>query len=240
MKTPDPNTLFEAVDATWPAAQTRADGPWTLRRGAGGGSRVSAATLNGVAGESDIRVAEDTMMRWGQDKLFMIRPEDAALDTTLENNGYQIKDPVVVLAAPIETVAQYRPKTLSSFAIETPLACQTEIWALGGIGQPRLDVMDRCSVAKTTLLGRRSDTPAGSGFVAVSNNIAMLHALEVTETFRRTGLGRDLTVSAAYWAQNQGALWMTLLVTRANKGAIALYSSLGMTAVGQYHYRIKP
>jgi hypothetical protein len=42
---------------------------------------------------------------------------------------------------------------------------------------------------------------------------------------------------AAFWAQDQGASHLALAVTQGNTGGNALYSSLGMQVVGQYHYR---
>ena len=51
----DLSGLFDVLHATWPAAETRRAGPWTLRRGDGGGSRVSAATLDGGIGSSKRR-----------------------------------------------------------------------------------------------------------------------------------------------------------------------------------------
>ena len=45
---------------------------------------------------------------------------------------------------------------------------------------------------------------------------------------------------AAHWAKANGAHWMSVLCTQANKGANGLYASLGMQVVGQYHYRILP
>ena len=44
---------------------------------------------------------------------------------------------------------------------------------------------------------------------------------------------------AQQWAAEQGADRLALAVTQANSGAIALYTSLGMQPVGEYHYRIK-
>jgi ribosomal protein S18 acetylase RimI-like enzyme len=67
----------------------------------------------------------------------------------------------------------------------------------------------------------------------------MLHALEIDPAFQRQGLGRHLTRAVAIWAQSQGASHLSLLATKANIGANALYASLGMSVVGQYHYRIK-
>lgn len=239
MERPDTEQLYTLIDQSWPAAEMVKTDAFTLRRGEGGGSRVSAATAKSADAVQHIKEAERQMLDWGQEKLFMIQPGDEALDAALEAEGYSIKDPVHLFLAPIANVARERPKSLSSFAVDAPLACQKKIWKDSGIGQERLNVMQRCSLKKTTLLGRRSETPAGATFVATSEKLAMLHALEVAPQFRRSGLGRDLTVSAAFWAEAKGAEWFALLVTRANEGAVALYSSLGMSIVGGYHYRIK-
>ena len=48
--------LFAALAATWPPAEVRRLGGWTLRRDADAGNRVSAATLDGPDG--DIPAAE--------------------------------------------------------------------------------------------------------------------------------------------------------------------------------------
>ena len=65
---------FAVLAATWPPAEAMRLGPWTLRRGAGGGSRVSAATLEGEDGA--IESAAAAMLAWGQAPLFMIRDGD--------------------------------------------------------------------------------------------------------------------------------------------------------------------
>jgi ribosomal protein S18 acetylase RimI-like enzyme len=67
----------------------------------------------------------------------------------------------------------------------------------------------------------------------------MLHALEIAAPFRQKGLARHMTRAAAFWARDNGATYFTLVTTQANEGANHLYSSLGMTRVGQYHYRIQ-
>jgi hypothetical protein len=45
--------------------------------------------------------------------------------------------------------------------------------------------------------------------------------------------------TAAHWAQDHGAKRFSVLVTEANTAANALYASLAMEIVGQYHYRSK-
>jgi hypothetical protein len=44
---------------------------------------------------------------------------------------------------------------------------------------------------------------------------------------------------AAIWALSQTAAHMSVICTKENKAANALYASLKMRLVGGYHYRIK-
>jgi len=67
----------------------------------------------------------------------------------------------------------------------------------------------------------------------------MLHALETRGLHRRKGVAARMLTACAFWAEGQGADTLSLVVTQANTGAHALYASLGMVPVGQYHYRIK-
>ena len=232
-------TIYDTIDHTWPAAEYLTTGKWTFRRGAGGGSRVSATTAVGYVGDDDIVEAETQMAHWSQPALFMIRDGETDLDQQLESLDYDIKDPVTLYAAPLEDLTQKRPPPVSSFVSWPPLASQREIWAAGGIGAERLSIMDRAVGTKTTLLGRANDTPAGTVYVGISGAQAMIHALEVHSDMRQSGMGRILTTAAAFWAKGQGASYLSLPTTNANVAANRLYSSLGMQVVGQYHYRIK-
>ncbi len=238
MTPPGRNRLLAALEATWPAARRLQVGPWTLREGLGGGQRVSAATADAPVTEADIASAETGMRDLGQRPLFMIRPGEP-LDAWLEARGYDIVDPVTLYIARIDALT--RPLSLSS-AIPSwpPLAIQQELWDEGGIDAPRLAVMDRVASPKISILGRRSDTPGGTVFVAADGEVAMLHALEVTQGERRRGVGHLLVTAAANWAAEQGAFWMTLAVTQANAAANALYQRAGMTPNGEYHYRRSP
>lgn len=229
--------LYQAIEATWPAARTFHVGPCLIRSGQGGGSRVSAATADAPVTTNDLRAAEQAMQDLGQTPLFMIRAGDTELDAQLQKAGYVIKDPVRLYVAPAAGFAA--PPAVTAFTIWPPLASQAEIWAKGGIGPARLAIMARAKGPRTTFLGRASESPAGTVFVACDGNIAMLHALEIGAEFRRRGLGRDLTDACARWAASQGAGHLALLCTTANKGANALYSSMGFQDVGGYHYRIK-
>jgi ribosomal protein S18 acetylase RimI-like enzyme len=227
-----PSTLAETMEATWPPAATRDLGPFRLRDGAGGGKRVSAATAESAWSEPDLAAAIAAM----PDPLFLIRAGDAALDAALDRRGFAVVDPVVAYAAPVVALQGEVP-FLTTFPHWPPLEAARDVWAEGGIGPARVDVMHRAAGPKTALLARVSDRPAGAAFVACHDSTAMLHALEVRPLARRQGLGGHLLRAAANWAGEAGASTLALVVTERNTAARALYDRLGMRVVGQYHYR---
>jgi GNAT superfamily N-acetyltransferase len=229
-----PETLGQVMDATWPSASHRSLGPFTLRDGAGGGKRVSAASLSGDFTEADLDAAEAAMPA----PLMLIREADTALDAALERRGWCVVDPVVAYAAPVAALTADLPP-LAAFPHWPPLEIARSVWAEGGIGPARLAVMDRVQGPKAALLARTEDRPAGVAFVACHGADVMLHALEVRPDQRRKGTGQSLLHAAANWAASEGAARLSLVVTRQNAAARALYDRLGMRVVGQYHYRMK-
>lgn len=233
-------SFAETLDATWPAADYQTLGPWTLRRGDGGGSRVSAATPNDAWEEVDIDAAETAMRAMGQRPLFMIRPADAALDAALATRGYEAFDAVNIYECDLDQLTDLEIPRVTALLVWEPLAIMEEIWASGGIGPDRLAIMHRVQGPKTGLLGRQKDKPGGTGFVAVHDDLAMVHALEILPHQRGQGLGKWMMRAAAGWAQDHGAKRMMVLCTQANDAANGLYSALGMRVVGTYHYRRTP
>ncbi|WP_212523786.1 GNAT family N-acetyltransferase [Actibacterium sp. MT2.3-13A] len=232
-------TLYAAIEATWPPAAQHRAGPWTLREGRGGGKRVSAATAEGPVTVGDLPALERAAADLGQDPLVMIRDGETALDALLEAAGYDIVDPVLAYAAPAAVIAREAPPPISTFTIWPPLAIMEELWEEGGIGPARRAVMERAVGPKTAVLGRSNDRAAGVAFVAIHGKIAFCHAVEVTQRQRRQKTACNMMRRAAIWAQDQGAETLAVLVTEANAPARALYASLGMAVVGHYHYRMK-
>jgi len=234
MITPD---LWPAIDATWPAATQVQHGPFMWREGAGGGSRVSAARAINRVDSSGLDTIERKFSDQNRTPLFQLRKKDTAFDTLLAARGYVISDPTLCLIAP--TDAFVPPQFETAYACWPPIAVQRQIWHAGGVDTSRLNVMARATSPKTTWLARHGETPAGTAFVATFGSISVLHALEVAPTCRRSGVGATLMSHAAYWAKDNGATTLAVLVTRANSAALALYSSLGMQEADHYHYRRK-
>jgi ribosomal protein S18 acetylase RimI-like enzyme len=227
-----PNRLAEVMEATWPPLKHWTVGPFSLRDGDGGGKRVSAASCDGSFTDAELDAATAAMM----EPLILIRDGEGTLDAALEARGWRLVDPVVAYAAPVMALASDLPP-LSTFPHWPPLEIARSIWAEAGIGPARIAVMDRVAGPKVAILARSGDRPAGVAFVACHGTEAMLHALEVRHAHRRQGVGRTLLHAAANWAVAQGVTRLSLVVTRQNDAARALYARLGMEIVGQYHYR---
>ena len=235
----DQSTLLAAIDGTWPAARQWHNGPWTLREGRGGGQRVSAASANGPVEAADIDSAEAAMREVGQHPLFLIRPEDDALDQMLAERGYAVKDAVNLWKAPVDMLTDKPIPRVTAFAIWEPLAIMEEIWATNGVGPARLAVMYRAA-RKTSILARWNEKPAGVAFAAVHGDICMVHAVEVLSHQRRQGVAGWIMRRAAFWAKTQGATSVAVLCVAANEGANALYRSMGFEHAVAYHYRTLP
>lgn len=236
---PSVDEIIEVCEATWPPEATKQVGAWIVRDGAGGGNRVSATTENWPTTEADLPAAEKAMQAQGMEPLFQIRHGDEHLDAMLEQHGYHIVDPVNIWVIEVAELTREKLPPVAAFSIWPMLSIMHELWEAGDIGQARRDVMERADCPKTGLLARTDDKPAGVGFVGMHKDIAMVHALHVDERLRRRGTGRNLLKQAAHWAEQQGAKYLSLIVTQGNIAANPLYADLGMHLVGHYHYRTK-
>ncbi len=232
-------SLFDLIDATWPAAGYAHVGPWVVRDGQGGGNRVSAVSAAGDWLPADIAQAEQALAALSQPPKFMVRDAEPDLDSALDGLGYRITDPVTIYQGDIATLAAVPPPPVSTFPHWPMLEIMREIWADGGIGPARLAVMDRVQGPKCAILGRVRDRAAGAAFVACHGDRAMLHALHVLPGQRRQGTAVHMMRAAAIWAQDVGATQFFVVVTDANASANRLYASLDMQVVGHYHYRSK-
>jgi len=237
--TPDAQMLYAVTEATWPPARIETRGAVTIRHGACGGKRVSAATASRALTAEELTEAEAAMRGLGQGALFQIRAGDDGLDAMLADYGYRVVDPVNLYVAPVVALTVETPPRVTTFSVWEPLEIMREIWAEGGIGQARIAVMERATCPKTGLFGRHDNRPAAVGYAGLHQGVAMVHALEVRTAHRRTGMGRWMMIEAAHWAAARGAAHIAVLCTQANTGANGLYASMGFAPVGEYHYREK-
>ena len=231
--------IFAAVDATWPAAGVHHTGKWVIREGRGGGQRVSAASTTQTVTAADVAEAEATMAALGQSPVFTVQGDQPDLDGLLNSLGYLIKDPVQIWSGPVDVVSAGYARSLAAIFVDYPMPILAEIWAEGGIGPARLDVMRRVQGPKTCILGRLGDKPRGAAFVAVHDGLAMAHAVEVRADTRRQGVAERMMKAAAWWAGQAGATQLAALTVTRNEKTNAMWRKLGMQPVTRYHYRVK-
>ncbi|MDP5307089.1 GNAT family N-acetyltransferase [Paracoccus spongiarum] len=228
--------LAAAFEATWPSAAYRAAGGLRVGQGLGAGARVGSARAVSDWSGADLDAAEAIHRGWQQPALFRVTDGDEALAAALEARGYGPRTPTAILEAPVARLTLLAVPSITAFAIWPPLAIQREIWATGGIGPARQQVMARVAGPRAAILGRIEDRAAGAGFAAIHGDVAMIHAIEVLPAWRRRGLAGWMMREAAFWAQAKGAARLALAVTRGNAAALALYRGLGFAEVGGYRY----
>lgn len=239
---PTASEIFDLIDSSWPPERMHQEGPWIIRQDTSGSKRTMAASM--VLGSdvtdalAQLETAETTMKGLGQPCMFQIRGASDALDDALDARGYAVVDRCTIYAIRAKELAGPIPHATAWWLWE-PLEIQKEIWAEGGIGPGRLAIMDRAASPKTSVIGRVDDRAAGAAFVSGAGKLAMIHGVETLAEHRRKGVGRWMMRAACNWCLENGIEWLTLITVNENVAANALYTSIGMSAVGQYHYRIQ-
>jgi GNAT superfamily N-acetyltransferase len=223
--TPD---FLAATEATWPPAATRRVGPFLLRDGAGGGQRVSAATVVDSWGPDDL----DAVIAAHDVRLFRVLDGQGDLAAALERRGFPAHDETVGYICAAD------PDNAGPGAAEWPPAPDTRaLWQQDGVGPDRVAVMDRVAGPKTALVIRDDNGAVAAGFAGVDGRWVILHALFVAPVARRRGFGAAILDAVGHFGAAHRADMTGLLVTAANAGARSLYRAYGMHDAGGYHYR---
>lgn len=75
----------------------------------------------------------------------------------------------------------------------------------------------------------------GLVFLHKGTRLARLYSIAVSREARGKGIGRELLLALEKGAVEKGRLAMRLEVAKENRGAIALYESMGYRSFGEYH-----
>ena len=230
--------FLKFLEDTWPPEKVIHFDNWTIRISDGAGKRASAISLEGTWEETSFRKLKDLLRKLGKSEIFMIYQSDSLFEKELNKLNYQVFDKSYIFEIPVTELIKSKPPPISMFSIWPPLHIQKELWNSNGIGWQRQSVMNRASKLKTSILGRWSDNPVASAFIAKSGNVAFLHALVVDQNFRRQGVARALMRHAGQWAEKHNCAKLMVVTTETNSAANSLYTSLEFQLVNKYHYRI--
>lgn len=237
---PTPYSAIAAVERacaeTWPAPERQWLGDWLLRAGSGWTFRANTVLPLGEPGpELDTALAEVTA--WYADRglppgFAVPVPLSKRLVTALVERGWQAKDEVMVMTAPLAALAG----DATEVAVTDKPGEDWLAMALAGY--------DRVPAAARTVLGsgpdrgfaelRRDGRLLACGRGAISGDFAVLSRIEVDVSVRRQGLGRRVMAGLAAWAEARGATTVCVQVTSHNTAALALYEKLGFTVHHRY------
>ena len=225
----------------WPALRTIASGGWEFRFSDGYTKRANSANaLSPTSPFAEVRQAAETLyLERGLPPIFRISPlAGADTDLQLDEAGYRLIEPSLVMTAPVDGVGDCAGGELAAASPE---------WLDGYARASRLtaDVRGKHAAilrriaAPAAFVTLRSDGEAvGYGLAVYEQGFVGLFDIVVAPGKRGRGHGRVLTDALRSWGRRMGARTAYLQVHRANSAALSVYDSLGFKEAYGYHYRV--
>lgn len=229
---------------------------WRLRAAGGFTGRANSALTTGDPGTPGPE-AIDAVEAWYDERGLPPRfavtwpldspPRGGELDAALAARGYLLDTPTLVMTAATREVAAaaLRPGSVPP-GLRVDLEDEPDRAWLGVYryrGAPLPDVARRVLVsapAQTFVSVRDGERTVAVGRGASSRGWTGVTAMQVEDSHRGRGLGREVLGALAGWALERGDRSAYLQVAEANDTALRLYASVGFVAHHGYHYRVRP
>ncbi len=234
--------IERAAVRAWPAEEMRGVDGWLWRYSGGGSQRANSVSALFYDGE-DIEQSIDTVERLYRERKAPVRfqvgfplSQPGDLDARLAERGYVIHDPVTTLikaVAPVEMPADVvlrdapSPAWLSVYLSNvTPDRRPFAESILERVPGPRVFV----------------EAVRGGGVVATALGVffertVIAECVGTAAAARRQGAAAAVMRALEAWANGQDAHTIGLQAVTSNAPAQGLYTALGYTAAGTYHYR---
>ncbi|SHJ30491.1 Acetyltransferase (GNAT) family protein [Tessaracoccus bendigoensis DSM 12906] len=221
LPTSDAEGLERVFDRTWPGLRRARLGGWVLRSGRGASARANSVLTVGDP-ELPFDEAVAAAEQWNAGPVTLQAVEGGRREGEALAAGFRPAKPTVVLvreAGPGPSVGFER--------VDEPDAAWV---AVAGMEPDRLAE----AVAAPASYLRIGDVAVGR--VAVSGRWAVLSCLEVRESARGLGHGREMLHALGVEAVRLGARYLGLQVEVENESALALYASEGFIEHHRYSY----
>lgn len=228
-----------AANATWPAKVQLALGDWTLRASGKFTMRANSVLALGDPGVP-LEEAINTAVAFYQERnltpVFHIAlPTYSQLDQVLEEQGWVNSITALVMVADIEEILGESPTDFEEVGIWEIESSPSEEWISLQDDRGVLEII-------TSAPARYAGLRVGRSLVAVGRAAnherwTVLTRLYVDPDYRNRGIGGELIRRLLLDAATLGATKVMLQVNKTNKGAVALYESLGFRLHHTYHYR---
>jgi len=167
------------------------------------------------------------------------KPE--ALDTTLDEMGFQIQMVTLVQTVPIQEIVCLNPRVavdlfrVSDDSIDDLFhRSERDEFAL----EVRREIIHRIEGEKKIARVMIDGQIAGVGLGVVEEDMLGLFSIRTIPEYQRRGVGWSVTCALAIWGEENGASTTFLQVEAENKPALALYKAMGFKTKYTYWYRI--
>lgn len=241
--------IEESTLNAWPALQQVLYDGWVLRFSGGYTKRANSANpvyASVLPLEEKIAVCEARYAAQGLPAIFRLTSLAAPpeLDTLLEQRGYTVVEPTLVLHRPLDnlqTPSLPQGCTVTALPLDDWLAvfCDLQGAALRDHATHRRmlqQIMGQCYYAVL----RAGDEPVACGLAVVEGAFGGVFDLVTTPAQRNRGYGAALVGDLLGWMRNASAQWAYLAVVRANAPARHVYEAKwAFTEAYHYHYRVQ-
>jgi N-acetylglutamate synthase len=248
----DPRLVEELTLNAWPPLETLLFDGWLLSFSNGYTRRANSIHplyASHLPLQTKIVACQEIYAARGQETVFKLTSaaEDAALDRTLANVGYQSAattsvQSVVLEPARSDVTSSSRPEVSLAASLDnawledfnrlsaTPARFESTMRAM-------LQKIAPAHVFASVVLHGQT---VAQGLAVAERGYVGIFDIIVDSNVRNQGLGRRVVTSLLQWAQTQGAFQAYLAVMVDNAPAVHLYAQLGFQEQYRYWYRHKP
>jgi GNAT superfamily N-acetyltransferase len=233
----------------WQPLEQASVGEWVLRAAAGYTGRANSVLPLGDPGRPLVE-ALHAVSSWYRErqlppKIQVALPLLAGLDAELERLGWAADPPVLVQVVDLAALRQASSTGggTSGVTVErVPDPAWLAAFRYGDEPLPAaaVGIMTRADHPVFVALRDDDGTPLAISRGAITPGWLGITAVEVTEAWRRKGLGRQVIAALADYAAQHDVRHVYLQVAEDNAAARALYHQLGFTTHHRYVYRLAP
>jgi GNAT superfamily N-acetyltransferase len=247
-----PRIIELTADATWPAEERIALGPWLLRATGGYSNRANSvrtapqapSVSSDVSWLDLIASAENLYQQRNLPATFHISPATAPddLDAVLTTRGYAVLNSSEVWSLALKPVAsRHRLSAPGDIKLCVDPSSDWLNCALDeSIGRAKIreQICLRIPAPRAFASGIDQSRTVARALAAISGQIAWLYCMATEPTHQRRGFATALLSNLFDWSIDNGARVMCLQVLAGNKPARSLYAKRGFQKRYDYHYRV--
>lgn len=246
--------LYHAIEQltlnAWPALRQYSLDGWTIRLADGYTKRAnSVQPIGEIPDPGDLREriahCERLYAAEGLPAIFKMSPFAApsSLDQSLEELGYRIADPSLVLVRSLDGLPEPSPAMSADLTAKPTDEWLERFAQWNRVTPPELEtarkLLDPDYPLKRFFTLRHDGIAVACGMGAVERGYIGLYDIVTDPERRNQGLGEQLLLRILGWARGQGAHSGYLQVLAANAPAMRLYGKLGYAEAYPYWYRVQ-